>query len=260
MQQSHVNKLYLDADAENVDKSRMLISLHQAVDKERAYREVMQKMAFESLFFVAKEICGYKDIVEHCHLDVCHGLQRDTKRKLITMPRGTFKSSITSVAYPIWLLINNPNLRIMIDSEKHSNAVNYLREIKAHMKSRKFTRLFGDWEGTIWRDDEILVNCRTQVKKESSIFVSGIGSEQTGKHMDIIIADDLCSPTNTKSKELQQKTIEHYKMFTSLLDPGGTIAVIGTRYSEGDIIGWIMREQLGIDSVKELDKLKHTGV
>lgn len=258
MLSSHVNNDYLE---ENISKSKLGMVFSQATDKEKLFIDIYRDACKQSLFFVAREICGYKDIVEHCHLDVCHALQRDTKRKLICMPRGTFKSSITSVAYPLWLLINNPNLRIMIDSEKYSNAVNYLREIKSHMKSEKFIRIFGDWEGPIWRDDEILINCRTQVKKESSIFVSGIGSEQTGKHIDVIIADDLCSPTNTKSPELQIKTIDHYKMFTSLLDPGGTIAVIGTRYAENDIIGWIMRDQLGIESVKKLDELKtkHAG-
>jgi len=62
----------------------------------------------------------------------------------------------------------------------------------------------------------------------------------------LIIADDLSSYDNCKTPEHAQKVIDHYRLYTSLLDPGGEIVVIGTRYSEIDIIGFIIENELDI--------------
>lgn len=200
----------------------------------------------ESLYSFAKQGLGYKDMMPRSHLPMCHVLESPSKRKLLTVPRGTFKSSIGVVTYAIWKLIENPNLRILIDSEVYTNSKNFLREIKAHLKSHSFMSLYGDLEGSVWTETEITLKTRTQIRKEASITCSGIGAIKTGQHYDLIISDDLSSQKNTLNPEVAKKVIDHYRLYTSLLDPGGEIVVIGTRYSENDIIGFILREILGL--------------
>lgn len=199
-----------------------------------------------SLFDTSKYLLGYKDITERTHGKIISVLESETKRKLVVVPRGCFKSSLASVSYPIWLLLKNPNLRILIDSELYSNSSKFLREIKGHLMDERVTRLFGPFFNPInWNESEITIKQRTVVKKESSITCSGIGAQKTSQHYDVIIADDLNSPDNSMTPEAREKVVDHYRMYISLLEPGGIIVVIGTRYAEEDVIGHIMKYEIG---------------
>lgn len=196
-----------------------------------------------SLFFFAKHILGFKDVNKRTHGEIIHVLESSSKRKLICVPRGSLKSSISCVAYPIWVLVNNPNLRILIDSELHTNSATFIREIKAHMKSQMFQYLFGDLEGEVWTQSELIISKRTKRLKEASISAGGIGTTKVGQHYDVIICDDLNSPNNSNSIENAQKVIDHYKYNISILEPEGTYVVIGTRYASNDVIGHILQTE-----------------
>lgn len=215
----------------------------------------------QSLYHFAKYCLNYKDLGKSTHLPIANALQDKTRRKLICVPRGCFKSSIATVAYPMWLLAHNPNLRILIDSEIYGNAKNFLREIKAqYERNENFRYLFGDEVGPLWNESEVVIKSRTKPLKEPSIACSGIGAGKTSQHYDVIIADDLSSYQNTINPEVAAKTIDHYRMYQSLLEPDGTIVVIGTRYSEIDVIGFIMETELGIkdNNINELKKIYAT--
>lgn len=199
-----------------------------------------------SLGFLSKRVIGFKDVNKETHGDVIHCLEDHTKRKLLVLPRGSLKSSLACVAYPIWLLINNPDLRILIDSELFTNSANFIREIKMHMKSQDFVNLFGDWEGQVWTQSEIIVNKRTKRLKEASITAGGIGTTKVGQHFDVIIADDMNSPSNSNTPENASKVVEHYRLNTSILEPTGTMVVIGTRYSASDLISHILTNECGL--------------
>ena len=220
------------------NEAQQRIILHQA--ERELYRE--------SLYHLAKYGLGYKDINLHTHGDVLSVLQSSTTRKLIVLPKGSLKSTIVSIAYPIWLLIKNPNHRILIDSELYTNSKNFLREIKGHLGNSALTSLYGPFRDPRkirnWTEGEITIAQRTEIKKESSITCSGIGTEKTSQHYTVCIFDDPNSRKNSATKEGRQKVIDHYRMFTSLLDPGGILVVVGTRYAEDDLIGHIIANEI----------------
>lgn len=206
----------------------------------------------KSLYLTAKYLLGYSEVNWRTHGEMIQVLEGPEKRKLIIMPRGTFKTSIAVVAYPIWLLLNNPNLRIMIDSELYSNARRSLREIGQHLQSEKITQLFGVFRGEgVWNEGEILINQRGIIKKESSVMASGIGAEKTGIHLDVVIADDLCSPSNMNTPENRDKVHDHYRYYTSILDPGGIIILVGTRYSSDDLYQRILEREVFLPDIDE---------
>lgn len=208
--------------------------------------KVTARKAYERSFYVfAKNAMGFKDLNWDTHGSTIQNLEADIPRHLVVMPRGTFKSSLGSVAWPIWLLIRNPNLRILIDSELYTNSKNFLREIKGHLMRPDFEELFGQFYNSgCWNEGEIIIKQRTEVRKEASITCSGIGAQKTGQHYDVIIGDDLNSPKNSHTPENRQKVIDHYRMYTSLLEPKGTIALIGTRYAENDCIGFVLATEV----------------
>lgn len=192
---------------------------------------------------LAKELLGYKDLAEPTHGPMAAMLQDDSRRKLICVPRGCLKSSLACVAYPIWLLVNNPNLRILIDSELWTNSATFIREIKLHLENPELTELFGVFKGSTWNQDELIIQQRTKKLKEASITAGGVGTTKVGQHYDVIIHDDMNSPDNTNSPENAEKVIRHFKYNVSILEPTGTMVVIGTRYAENDCIGWILENE-----------------
>lgn len=198
--------------------------------------EAQRELFRNNLFLTSKCLLGYKDLTWATHGPTCKALESQTKRKLIVMPRGSFKSSLCSVGYPIWLLLKNPNLRILLDSELYTNSKNFLREIKNHLESPRIVRLFGDFKCSTWNESEMLVRQRTIVKKEASITCTGIGAEKTGQHYDVIVMDDMNSPSNSNTPEGCAKVVQHYRYMQAILDPGGILVLVGTRYSAADLI------------------------
>lgn len=197
-----------------------------------------------SLFHFSKCLLQFNEVSRRTHGEIINILEDpQARRKLICVPRGSLKSSLACIAYPIWRLANNPNLRILIDSELYTNSSTFLREIKAHIQSRAFRAVFGDWRTRVWNESEIIISPRQKTLKEASICVGGIGTTKVGQHFDEIIGDDYNSPSNTNSPENAGKVIDHYKYNLSILEPTGTYTIIGTRYASNDLIGHILENE-----------------
>lgn len=203
------------------------------------------------LYLLSKYLVGYKDVSWQAHGEIITALETPSPRKLIVIPRGCFKSSLGVVSYSIWRLIRNPNLRILLDSELYQNSKNFLGEIKNHLKSEQFRRLYGEFEGDKWNEGEITIRQRTQVLKEASVTVGGVGTTKVGQHYDLIIGDDYNSPKNSDSPEKCQQIIDHYRYNLNILEPTGEYVLIGTRYAERDVIGFVLREILGQKDLAE---------
>ena len=59
----------------------------------------------------------------------------DTKRVLIAAPRGTAKSTVTTLIYPLWRTAfksSKEDLFIVIVSESQAQSINFLSRIKYH--------------------------------------------------------------------------------------------------------------------------------
>ena len=221
--------------------------------------EKIKQAAKMSLYVFASCFLGYKDVTPSTHSSIITALESPVTRKLICVPRGSLKSSLGCVAYPIWLLINNPDLRILIDSELFSNSATFLREIQGHLTNVDLTSIFGDFKSKTWNTDEIVIRQRSKNLKEPSITVGGVGTTKVGQHYDYIIGDDYNSPHNSNTSEKAQKVINHYKYNLSILEPEGTYVIIGTRYSENDLIGYILREQLQVAGFPETKLYEMNG-
>lgn len=206
--------------------------------------EGLRQHWLNDLFDFTKDCLGYKHFEHEVHDEMVRVCESEAHRKLIVEPRGTFKSTLGSVAYPIWRLLRDPDLTILLDSELYSNSKNFLREIKTHLESETITRFFGPQVGSKWDEGEIILKTRTKNIKEASITVGGLGTTKIGQHFSIIIGDDYCSPQNTETVEKCQKVIDHVKYNMAILNPGGEYMLIGTRYAERDILGFFLNDVL----------------
>lgn len=214
-------------------------------DEYEACCDLQRDVYRESLYWTCMHLLDYAEITFKTHGRMIEVLESESRRKLICLPRGCFKSSIGVVGFPIWCLLRDPNKRILIDSEKYENSKNFIREIKGKFESEKMVSLFGLARSeTNWAEGSITIKQRNQVLKESSITASGVAANKTGQHYDIIIHDDMNSDKNSTTPEMRKKVIDHYRLNMSILEPNGTIVVIGTRYAADDLIGWILENEI----------------
>jgi len=199
----------------------------------------------------SRHALGYEDLNWRTHGETIQVFESNAQRKVAVLPRGTFKSSLGCVAYPMWRLESNTDLTILLDSKIYNNSKNFLREIKAHYQSDKYQRLFGRKIGPKWGESEITISGRIRNRKEASITVGGIGTVKVGQHYDLIIGDDYNSPSNSDTPEKCQKVIDHVRYNLNILNPGGEYVFIGTRYAERDVIGFLLNDILGESKLAE---------
>ncbi len=215
----------------------------------------------ESLFFFSRAILGFHDFDKMIHKPICDILQDEGRnRQIIVMPRTWFKSTMGSVAYPIWRSLNDPNVRILICQNSFTNAVKKLNSIKQIFENNQlFRSLFPELlpgPRSKWSNDVLTVN-RSASHPEGTFEAAGTGSATTSRHYDLIIEDDTVSPEKDSMEiEMQQptgleiqKAIGWHKLATPLLihPLKSKIVIIGTRWCEEDLIGYVMENQKNYD-------------
>src|SRR5262249_30817559 len=146
-------------------------------------------LARASFFFFVNEVVTYsrrelgrKNLVtEHFHKPLCDLIQAaENPKQLVLVPRGCLKTAIISVAYPLWLLVNDPQTTILLASETVTLAEHVLREIKAVIERNTLFRVLFpelipvDTRKTKWSETEIVVPRPLEVK-EASIQTIGVG-------------------------------------------------------------------------------------
>lgn len=215
----------------------------------------LRELGKRSLFFFARAILGFDDLHQDIHKGVCEQLQdyENNPRVLVVLPRDWFKSSIGSIAYPIWRAINDPNVRICVVQNSFSNACKKINAIKQLFEKHKLLRaLYSEVLPTsscTWTKENLTLN-RDAAHPEGTFEAAGIGTAVTSRHYDVVIEDDTVSPgKDAMTGILQQPTqfeIEkaigwHRVAYPLLLHPTKSQrVVIGTRWAERDLIGWIL--------------------
>lgn len=182
-------------------------------------------------------------MAEQPHRLMCDSVVKGGNKQLHLWPRGHFKSSVITIGYSINQVIKNPNIRILIANVTSQNAKAFLREIKGHFERNQVFRLyFGDHvsKDDKWTETEIISNKRTLNLKEPTIMVAGVGQALTGMHFDLIIGDDLVNYDTVNTGEQIAKTNRWWADAMSLLEPGGQVILIGTRYHFADLYGRII--------------------
>lgn len=201
---------------------------------------------------VHKELCTFID-------------ENKKKKKLVLIPRGHLKSSVVTVGRSLQAICANPNVRILLANATYGLACSFLTEIKRHLKNNEKIKMFwGDLakDPEKWSENQISLNRGTSIegKKEATVTAMGLESNLTSQHYDIIIADDLVNKDYVNTPEQIQKSIDFYKECLNLLDPGGEMILIGTRWHDSDLYGWLLDpENNAVDDFETFIRESHTG-
>lgn len=216
--------------------------------------EIAQK-GRDSLFFLARAILGFDRLNVEIHKSLCDRLQdyKVNTRVMTVLPRGWYKSTICTIAYPIWRAIQNPEVRILLVQNTYTNACGKLGAIKQIFESNDlFRALYPEIlpnNDCIWSKDAAIVK-RKGAYPEATWEAAGTGTQKTGQHYDLIIEDDTVSPDKDNltgsmmipTQNEIEKAIGWFKLGTPLLiEPlDSQRVVVGTRWTESDLLGFIL--------------------
>jgi predicted phage terminase large subunit-like protein len=183
------------------------------------------------------------------HKDLCKFIQHGkTKKKLVLMPRGHLKTSLVTIGYTLQRIAKNPNIRVLLSNATGAMAQAFLGQIKRHLKyNETFIDMFGDLSDGAekWRDDMITFKKGkdSYKTKEANVIAYGAGGNLVSQHYDLIIHDDLHNRENISTKDQIDKVKLAYVDTLDLLEPGGELIVLGTRWHYDDLYGWLMDKE-----------------
>jgi predicted phage terminase large subunit-like protein len=187
---------------------------------------------------VHKQMCDFVDM-------------NPTRQKLLLIPRGHLKSTLITIGKTLQWIAENPSVRILIANATYSMATAFLSVIKRHLTNNStYKEIFGDLavDPEKWSENMITLNQSKTIggEKEATVFCYGVGGNLVSQHYDKIILDDVVNEDTVNTREQIEKTVQFYRMCQPLLEKGGELIIIGTRYREDDLYGWIMDKENGV--------------
>jgi predicted phage terminase large subunit-like protein len=213
-------------------------------ERKKVYEKLYKNMAlFGRICFptaLHKEIPPF-------HHDIYKNLANpDVSRAAIAAPRGTAKSTTTSLIYPLWKAAfkrSDEDLFMVIISESQAQSINFLSRIKYHLNnSDKYRELFGDLGANTakrWTNTDIVLANGTR------IVAVGTGQRVRGfiegdTRPNLIIVDDFESELNAYTVEAR---VKNRRWMTEAVIPSlsddGKIVMIGTVISEDCFLYWV---------------------
>ena len=192
------------------------------------------------------------------HQPICNILQALGKGEnfMFLLPREHRKSYIITIAWSIWLILRDPNIRIQFIGVKQSTCEKFCSLIRdAFLPENKefahFQSVFPDFviaettkkmEKMAWTHHK-----REVVLADPTVFSTYLANPSTGGRCDVQIWDDAFDRKNLSNPDMAAKTIE--KMIDLFPILGLTSkyrnrVVVGTRWTYFDPYGMMMGEKL----------------
>jgi hypothetical protein len=182
------------------------------------------------------------------HHESWHDLIAQHPRLVILSHRDAGKTQQISIAYVLWRLGNNPNLRIAILSDTAGQAEKIIgtlaRYIEAseHEASQALHRVFPDLrpskrKADKWTGSALFVD-RTVLSKDPSVQACGVHGNVTGSRIDLLIIDDILDYENTRTEHLRDDVWAWYhSTIVGCLTPRKSqVIAIGTAYHPKDFL------------------------
>lgn len=165
--------------------------------------------------------------------DMAWSMQHGGPREMIQAFRGAAKSWI-AVAYVLWRLYCDPQLKILVVSAAEPLAKNFttfclqlIRDVPIlkHLEPRREQR-----QSSLEFDVG-----PARPAKDPSVTARGITGQITGTRAGLIVPDDIEIPKNSNTEALREALRENIKEFDAIIVPGGHIKYLGTPQSHNSI-------------------------
>ena len=165
------------------------------------------------------------------------------RRLLILAFRSSGKSTMLGL-FCVWLLVVNPNLRIIVLGAELDLAKKMVRNVKRIIERHVLAKHLRPQRVEQWGAGQFTVN-RPGELRDPSMLARGIGANITGSRADLVICDDVEVP-NTSDTALKRADLRaRLSEIDYILVPGGTQLYAGTPHSYYTIYADTVRPEAG---------------
>jgi hypothetical protein len=163
----------------------------------------------------------------------------ELKRLIVNMaPRHT-KSEFASYLFPAWMMGRNPSMKIIQATHTTELAVGFGRKVKNLLDRDDYKDVF---DVRLAADSK--ASGRWDTDRGGMYYAVGVGSNLAGRGGDLVIIDDPHSEQTAMSSSGFEDAWDWYTGGPrQRLQPGGSIIVVMTRWSEKDLTGQLLRAQ-----------------
>jgi len=228
------------------------------------FKELSQETIFEMKRSILKDLAkdDFMSFCEYCFQDSeeaalpfieLQDFQREWCELVIKHSRLNLfspiehgKSTLLTIAYSIWRLGNDRDLRIILVSATYTQACKFLSAIKQHVLDNKYVReifpglkpgmdrIYKNRPGK-WSEDAITVE-RAIYSKDFSIQAVGAMGPVLSTRADLILLDDVITFQNNASIRQRKKFIEWFdSTIISRLNPNAQCVMISTAWYANDL-------------------------
>ncbi len=205
---------------------------------DRVFRDDFKSFLVKTFYHLNPE----KEFLDNWHLDLfCEYLSAiasgDIKRLIVNVPPRSLKSICFNVAWPAWVIGNNPATKII--SASYSQAI-------SNKHSMDFqTILSSDWYSRSF-PMQIISSMKNKVITAQHGFrmSTSIGGTLTGEGADFLIVDDPLTPMQALSNKFRQRALSWFmQSFMSRLNDKrrGAVILVMQRLHKDDLSGALLK-------------------
>lgn len=168
--------------------------------------------------------------------EIADYLQFGPRRSMVQAFRGIGKSWITA-AFVLWLLLCNPQLRILVVSASKDRSDAFTIFLKRLIHDMPLLQHLAPRDGQ--RDSAVAFDVGPAKPAQApSVKAVGITGQMTGSRADVVVADDVEVPKNSLTQLMRDRLLEAIKEFDAILTTNrelNRILYLGTPQTEMSI-------------------------
>jgi hypothetical protein len=167
------------------------------------------------------------------------------KRIIFNMPPRSMKSMCVSVAWPAWILGNQPTARIIVASYSQRLSEKHSLDTRCIMQSSWYRELFPEVELSTEQNTKY----KFLTVQRGYRIATSVGGTLTGEGGDFIIVDDPLSSTQALSETLRKRATNWFdQTLVSRLNDRkkGVIVLVMHRLHQGDLTGHLLSKPKNI--------------
>ena len=225
------------SDEEITEIDRMVGELHNRRVNKQAYNDLIEFCKrMQSDYIVGKH--------HRILANMLMGIERGEKDRIcVNIPPRHGKSQLVSIFFPAWFLGRNPNKKVMMVSHTTDLAVDFGRKVRNLISTEEYRSIFPTV--SLAQDSKSAGRWNTNVGGE--YYACGIGSALAGRGADLLLIDDPHSEQDVINGNFEV-VAKAYEWFTfgarTRLMPGGSVAIIQTRWHMDDLTGRVVRDMV----------------
>jgi len=247
---------------DNLDKytSQELSDINTIVN-ELSTRDYNQRAYDDLIAFCQHMQPDYKVGKHHRILaDMLMDIEQGKKDRIcVNIPPRHGKSQLVSIMFPAWYLGRNPGKKVMMVSHTTDLAVDFGRKVRNLIATDDYKAIFPTVSLAV--DSKSAGRWNTSVGGE--YYACGIGSSIAGRGADLLLIDDPHSEQDVINGNFDVFA-KAYDWFTygarTRLMPGGSVAIIQTRWHMDDLTGRVVIDMSQNDKADQYEIVEFPAI